>query len=119
MTETDENESKTRRIRLAMELKDKNGFFLCEFQNEKKKWLNYCAAVMLKIAETLDEDQTIVELDESEIDLNRLIETNSTTKQKRKIHFVKSSESTASEGFFRTKIVSSGEISIERFDSDE
>ncbi|CAF2007593.1 unnamed protein product [Rotaria magnacalcarata] len=83
-----------RRIRLCMELKDKNGFFVYEYENENKKWLVYNAEIMIKIANAIENDQTILTVNYQnqsyDIDLDELIETNSTTKTTRKMHCVKS-----------------------------
>jgi len=84
-----------RRLRLCIEFKDKNGFFVYEYENENKKWLIYNAEIMIKIARATENDQMILPInyrDQSyEIDLEKLTETNLTTKVIRKIHCVKSS----------------------------
>jgi len=84
-----------RRLRLCIEFKDKNGFFVYEYENENKKWLIYNAEIMIKIAHAIENDQMILPMnyrDQSyEIDLEKLTETNLTTKVIRKIHCVKSS----------------------------
>jgi nuclear transport factor 2 (NTF2) superfamily protein len=84
-----------RRLRLCIEFKDKNGFFVYEYENENKKWLIYNAEIMIKIAHATENDQMILPInyrDQSyEIDLEKLTETNLTTKVIRKIHCVKSS----------------------------
>ncbi|CAF3596320.1 unnamed protein product, partial [Rotaria sp. Silwood2] len=83
-----------RRIRFCMELKDKNGFFTYEYENENKKWFSYNAEIMIKIANAIENDQTILSINYQnqsyDIDLDKLIETNLNTKAIRKIHCVKS-----------------------------
>jgi len=84
-----------RRIRLCLELKDENGFFVYEWQNENKKWENYIAEIMIKIADAINNDQTTLSITSQnrsyDIDLNKLIQTNTSTHVTRKIRCVKSS----------------------------
>jgi hypothetical protein len=84
-----------RRIRLCLELKDENGFFVYEWQNENKKWEAYSAEIMIKIADAINNDQTTLSITfqnrSYDIDLNKLIQTNTSTNVKRKIHCIKSS----------------------------
>lgn len=84
-----------RRIRLCLELKDENGYFIYEWQNDNKKWEAYIAEVMIKIADAINKDQTTLSvtcLNRSyDIDLKKLIQINTSTNVKRKIHCVKSS----------------------------
>ena len=96
MMQTNRETESTRRVRLSLEMDGKNGFFVYEYQDEKKKkWLVYNAATMLKIAKATDDDQSIVSVSSGqqslEIDLDELIETNSSTDSTRKIRAVKSS----------------------------
>lgn len=81
-----------RRIRICMELKDQNGFFVYEYQKENQKWFVYNTEIMLQIANAIENDQRKFSLNQSyEIDLDQLIETNFETKIIRKIHSIKSS----------------------------
>jgi hypothetical protein len=84
-----------RRIRLCLELKDENGYFIYEWQNENKKWEGYIAEIMIKIADAINNDQTTLSITSQtrsyDIDLNKLIQTNTTTNVTRKIRCVKSS----------------------------
>ena len=84
-----------RRIRLCLELKDNNGFFVYEWQNENKKWEVYAAESMVKIADALNNDQTTVSFTcqtrSYDIDLKKLSQKNTSTNVIRKIHCVKSS----------------------------
>jgi hypothetical protein len=84
-----------RRIRLCIELKDKNGFFVYEYENANKKWLVYNAEIMIKIANAIENEQDILSINYKnqayDIDLENSTETNSETKVIRKIHCVKSS----------------------------
>lgn len=84
-----------RRIRLCMEFKDKNGFFVYEYENDNKKWIAYNAEIMIQIANAIENDQTVLSVNYQnqtyDIDLDKLIETNSKTNTTRKIHCVKSS----------------------------
>jgi hypothetical protein len=84
-----------RRVRLCFELKDENGFFIYEWQNEKTKWEPYNAETMIKIVDAIDNDQLTLsvacENRSYDIDLKKLIQTNTTTNVIRKIHCVKSS----------------------------
>jgi hypothetical protein len=83
-----------RRIRLYLEFKDKNGFFVYEWQNDKK-WESYSAEIMVKIADAINNDQTTVSVTAENrsynIDLGKLIQTNTSTNVTRKILCVKSS----------------------------
>ncbi len=83
-----------RRIRLYLEFKDKNGFFVYEWQNDKK-WESYSAEIMVKIADAINNDQTTVSVTAENrsynIDLGKLIQTNTSTNVTRKIRCVKSS----------------------------
>ncbi len=83
-----------RRIRLYLEFKDKNGFFVYEWQNDKK-WESYSAEIMVKIADAINNDQTTVSVTAQnrsyDIDLSKLIQTNTSTNVTRKIRCVKSS----------------------------
>ncbi|CAF0803187.1 unnamed protein product [Rotaria sordida] len=83
-----------RRIRLCIELKDKNGFFIYEYENENKKWFAYNVERMIKIANAIENDQTILSINYQnqsyDIDFDKSIETNLNTKIIRKIHCVKS-----------------------------
>lgn len=80
-----------RRVRLCIEFKDKNGFFVYEYENQNKKWISYNAEIMLQIFDTIENDQTTLTINEQTIDLENLTDTNSNTKTIRKIHCVKSS----------------------------
>lgn len=83
-----------RRIRLALELKDQNGFFVYQWQNEHKKWEPYNAEAMIQIAEALDKDQTSLSLTcqtrSYDIDLKKLNQTNTSTNVIRKVQCIKS-----------------------------
>ncbi len=107
-----------RRLRLCIELKDKNGFFVYEYQKENQKWFVYNAEAMIQIANAIEKDQTLLSInyqDQSyEIDLGKSIETNLDTKLSRKIHCVKSSRCFCS--FFSFKyLLLSGKITIKCF----
>ena len=84
-----------RRVRLCLELKDENGFFIYEWQNENKKWEAYAAEIMIKIADAINNDQTTLSVTcqtrSYDIDLKKLIQTNTATNVTRKMHCVKSS----------------------------
>jgi hypothetical protein len=84
-----------RRIRLCLELKDENGFFVYEWQNENKKWEAYIAEIMIKIADAINNDQTTLSVTcqsrSYDIDLKKLNQINTTTNVIRKIHCIKSS----------------------------
>lgn len=84
-----------RRIRLCLELKDENGFFVYQWFNDQKKWEPYSAEVMIQIANCLNQDQTTLSVKcqtrSYDIDLNKLSQTNTTTKVNRKLQRVKSS----------------------------
>lgn len=84
-----------RRIRLCLELKDENGYFVYEWQNEHKKWEAYNAEIMIKIADAINNDQTTLSVTAQtrsyDIDLKKLIQTNTSTNVTRKIHCIKSS----------------------------
>ena len=84
-----------RRVRLALELKDQNGFFVYQWQNENKKWEPYNAEVMIQIADALQNDQTNLSVTcqsrSYDIDLKKLIQTNTSTNVTRKVQCVKSS----------------------------
>ena len=84
-----------RRIRLALELKDENGFFVYQWQNEHKKWDPYNADAMVQIAGALDKDQTSLSLTcqsrSYDIDLKKSVQTNTSTNVIRKVQRVKSS----------------------------
>ncbi|CAF4806923.1 unnamed protein product [Rotaria socialis] len=47
-----------RRIRVCLELKDENGFYGYEWQDQNKKWEAYSVDVMIKIADAIVADQT-------------------------------------------------------------
>ncbi|CAM4783524.1 unnamed protein product [Rotaria magnacalcarata] len=83
-----------RRIRVCLELKDENGFYGYEWQDQNKKWEAYAVDVMIKIADAINADQTSVSVTcqnrSYDIDLKKLIQTNTSTKVTRKIHRVKS-----------------------------
>ncbi|CAF1189095.1 unnamed protein product [Rotaria sordida] len=83
-----------RRIRLCLELKDENGFFIYEWQNENKKWEPYIAEIMIKIVDAINNDQTTLSVTSQNrsynIDLKKLIQTNTSTNVTRKIHRIKS-----------------------------
>ncbi|CAF3963271.1 unnamed protein product [Adineta steineri] len=83
-----------RRIRLSLELKDNNGFFIYEWQNENKKWESYTAEIMVKIADALNNDQTSFSFTcqsrSYDIDLKKLTQTNTSTNVIRKVRCVKS-----------------------------
>lgn len=83
-----------RRIRLELEFNDKSGFFVYEWQNENKKWEAYAAATMVKIADAINNDQTNVSVTcdsrSYDIDLAKLIQTNTNTNVTRKVRCVKS-----------------------------
>lgn len=79
-----------RRIRLSMELKDQNGFFVYEYEKENRKWFVYNVDTMIEIAKALENDQTVLSNKTHEIDLEKLLETNLETKATRKIHSLKS-----------------------------
>ena len=96
MIQTNEEIELTRRVRLCLEMDGKNGFFVYEYQDvKKKKWFVYNAAIMLAIAKATDDDQAVVSLsveqESLEIDLDELVETNLTTDRTRNIRAVKSS----------------------------
>ena len=84
-----------RRIRLCLEMKDVNGYSVYEWQNENKKWESYIAEVMVKIADTINNDQTTLSVTcqtrSYDIDLKKLTQTNTSTNVVRKIRCVKSS----------------------------
>ena len=84
-----------RRIRVCLELKNENGFFIYEWQNENKKWEAYIAEIMIKIADAINNDQTTLSVTcgnrSYDIDLKKLIQINTSTNVSRKIHCVKSS----------------------------
>jgi hypothetical protein len=80
-----------RRIRICIELKDGNGFFVYEYQQENQKWSAYNVEIMIQIARAIENDQRLLSINSHEIDLDKLIETHSETKVNRKIHRVKSS----------------------------
>lgn len=82
----------TRRVRLSMELPDKNGFFVYEYQNENRKWSICNARTMLGIANGLAAEQSLISIDDHslEIDLDELTERNRTTNVTRRIRCVKS-----------------------------
>ena len=84
-----------RRIRLCLELKGNNGFFVYEWQNENKKWEVYTAESMVKLADALNNDQTTVSITSQtrsyDIDLKKLNQKNTSTNVSRKIRCVKSS----------------------------
>ncbi len=84
-----------RRVRLCLELKDENGFFVYQWQNENKKWEAYTAEIMIQIADAINKDQTTVSITSQsrtyDIDLNKLLQTNTSTNVTRKIHCAKSS----------------------------
>ncbi len=84
-----------RRIHLCLELKDKSGFFVYEWQNESKKWEAYTAEIMIKIADAINNDQTTLSVTcqnrSYDIDLKKLIQINASSNVTRKIHCVKSS----------------------------
>jgi hypothetical protein len=84
-----------RRIRICIEMKDKNGFYVYEYQKENQKWFVYNVEIMIKIANAIENDQKILSINYQnqsyDIDLNKLIEINSDTKITRKIRSIKSS----------------------------
>jgi hypothetical protein len=84
-----------RRIRLCIELKDQNGFFVYEYENDNKKWMVYNAEIMIKIANAIENDQNILTINYKnqsyDLDLENSTETNLDTKNIRKIHCIKSS----------------------------
>jgi len=84
-----------RRIRICIEFKDKNGFYVYEYQKENQKWFVYNVEIMIKIANAIENDQIILLINYQNqsfnIDLEKFIETNLDTKTNRKIHCVKSS----------------------------
>jgi hypothetical protein len=80
-----------RRIRICIELKGHNGFITYEYQQENKKWSIYNVEMMIQIARAIENDQRLLSINSHEIDLDKLIETNSDTKVNRKIHSIKSS----------------------------
>lgn len=84
-----------RRIRLCLELKDQNGYFAYEWQNENKKWEPYNAQVMTQIADALDQDNSTLSITSQtrtyDIDLKKLVQTNTSSNVTRKIRSVKSS----------------------------
>ncbi|CAF3227525.1 unnamed protein product [Rotaria sp. Silwood2] len=94
MTQVNKKTKFMRRIRLCLELKDENGFFVYEWQNENKKWESYAAEIMTKIADAINNDQTTLSVTcqsrSYDIDLKKLIQTNTSTNVIRKIHRVKS-----------------------------
>lgn len=96
MIERNDTNELTHRIRLALELKDKNGVFFYEYQNDKKKWEIYNATILLQIAQAIDDDEMIVRVttddnETYEIDLDRLTEKNLKTDRVRKLHCIRSS----------------------------
>ena len=84
-----------RRIRLCLESKGLIGFYVYEWQNDKKKWEAYSAEVMVKIIDAIDTDQTSFSVTcESRnymIDLKKLTQINTSTNVTRKIRALKSS----------------------------
>jgi hypothetical protein len=98
-----------RRIRISIEVKNGNGFFVYEYQQPNQKWLVYNAEIMVQIARAIENDQSLLSINSREIDLDKLIETDSETNVSRKIHRLKSSlfESTL---ICRYLFISSGEI---------
>jgi hypothetical protein len=84
-----------RRIRICIEFKDKNGFYVYEYEKENQKWFVYNVEIMIKIANAIENDLIILSINYQnqsyEINLEKLIETNLNTKITRKIHCVKSS----------------------------
>lgn len=84
-----------RRVRLALELKDQSGFFVYQWQDDKKKWEPYNAEMMVHFADALDKDQTSLSVTcqsrPYDIDLKKLTQTNTSTNVTRKIQCVKSS----------------------------
>jgi hypothetical protein len=84
-----------RRIRVSLELKNENGFFIYEWQNENKKWEAYTAEIMVKIADAINNDQMTLSVTcgnrSYDIDLKKLVQINTSTNVSRKIHCVKSS----------------------------
>jgi hypothetical protein len=90
----------TRRVRLCIEFPDKNGFYLYEHENDKKKWIIYNAEIMIQIANAIENEQTIISVNYQnqsyDIDLENLTETNLDTKIVQKIRSIKSS----SENYF-------------------
>ena len=83
-----------RPIRLSLELKNLIGFYVYQWQNDKKKWESYSAAVMIEIGNALNKDQTdltvICETRSYQIDLKKSTQTNTTTNIIRKIQRIKS-----------------------------
>ena len=94
-----------RRIRLCLELKDQNGYFVYEWQNENKKWEPYSAQVMTQIADALNQDHSTLSITSHtrtyDLDLKKLVQTNTSTNVTRKIRSVKSSSSSRTLVFTR------------------
>ena len=105
-----------RRVRLTMALPDKNGFFAYEYQNENKKWSICNAKTMLRIANGLATEQSLVSIDDraSEIDLDELTERNLTTNVTRKIRCIKSGSFVSFIPLSIYSRFSSGQTTVER-----
>lgn len=84
-----------RSVRLALSSDDSPGFFVYQWQDEKKKWNCYSAKTMIEIGKALNKNETEVEITSQgrsySIDLKKLIQTNKTTKVTRKVQKIKSS----------------------------
>jgi len=109
-----------RRIRICIEMKDKNGFYAYEYQKENQKWFAYNVEIMIKIANAIENDQMILSINQSyDIDLDKSIEINSDTKVTRKIHRIKSSVyiDFSLSVFFLFETFFSGEITVKYFNN--
>ena len=104
-----------RRIRICIEMKGHNGFFVYEYQKENQKWFVYNVQIMIQIAHAIENDQNLVSINYDnqsyEIDLEELTETNTETQTIRKIHPLKSSRLKTSSFFYLSFF--SGKITIE------
>ena len=84
-----------RRIRSCIELKDQNGFFVYEYENDNKKWMVYNTEIMVQIANALERGQTVISTkyrnQSYEIDLDQWIEKNVESEKVRNVRSVQSS----------------------------
>ncbi|CAF1048972.1 unnamed protein product [Adineta ricciae] len=83
-----------RRIRSCIELKDQNGFFVYEYENDNKKWMVYNTEIMVQIANALEKNQTVISTkyrnQSYEIDLDQLVEKNVESEKVRNVRSVQS-----------------------------
>lgn len=107
-----------RRIRLCIELKDSNGFFAYEYENDKKKWIIYNAQIVAQIARAVQNDQTVLAVEYRNqsytIDLDQLTETNTQTEATRNIRSVESSSCDSRRAPHHSSCCSSGQAPTER-----